>query len=142
VTTVEPEREAIRRVLPLAPVALVAAYVLGRVFGGTDAAWSAAIAVVIVSINFVAAALSVAWAAHISPPILYAVALGGFVLRLIVYTIALALLNTLGWFSPVAFALTLVPVVIGLLVVEAKALSGRLQADMWSFQEAAKGASS
>jgi hypothetical protein len=141
VTTVEPEREAIRRVLPLAPVALVAAFILGRVFGGADAAWSAAIAVVIVFVNFVAAALSVAWAAHISPTVLYAVAMGGFVVRLIVYTIALALLNTLAWFSPVAFALTLVPVVVGLLVVEAKALSGRLQADMWSFQGAAKGAS-
>jgi ATP synthase protein I len=141
VTTVEPEREAIRRVLPLAPVALVAAFVLGRVLAGTDAAWSAAIAVVIVFVNFIAAALSVAWAAHISPMILYAVAMGGFVVRLIVYTIALALLNTLSWFSPVAFALTLVPVVVGLLVVEAKALSGRLQADMWSFQGAAKGAS-
>jgi hypothetical protein len=141
VTTVEPEREAIRRVLPLAPVALVAAFVLGQVLAGTDAAWSAAIAVVIVFVNFLAAALSVAWAAHISPMVLYAVAMGGFVVRLIVYTIALALLNTLAWFSPVAFALTLVPVVVGLLVVEAKALSGRLQADMWSFQGAAKGAS-
>jgi ATP synthase protein I len=141
VTTVEPEREAIRRVLPLAPVALVAAFVLGRMLAGTDAAWSAAIAVVIVFVNFIAAALSVAWAAHISPMILYAVAMGGFVVRLIVYTIALAVLNTLAWFSPVAFALTLVPVVIGLLVVEARALSGRLQADMWSFEGAAKGAS-
>jgi hypothetical protein len=141
VTTVEPEREAIRRVLPWAPVALVVSFVLGRIFGGTDAAWSAAIAVVIVFVNFVAAALSVAWAAHISPPILYAVAMGGFVVRLIVYTIALVLLNTLAWFSPVAFALTLVPVMIGLLVVEARALSGRLQADMWSFQRTAEGAS-
>ena len=104
-TSVEPEREAMRRVLPLAPVALVAAF-----------------------------ALSVAWAAHISPMILYAVAMGGFVVRLIVFTIALVLLNTLAWFSPVAFALTLVPGTIGLLVVEARTLSGRLQADMWSFQ--------
>jgi hypothetical protein len=51
-----------------------------------------------------------------------------------VFTIALVLLNTLAWFSPVAFALTLVPATIGLLVVEARTLSGRLQADMWSFQ--------
>ena len=55
-------------------------------------------------------------------------------MRLIVFTIALVLLNTVSWFSPVAFALTLVPATIGLLVVEAKALSGRIQADMWSFQ--------
>jgi len=138
VTTVEPEREAIRRVLPWAPVALVAAFALGQLFGGTDAAWSAAIAVVIVVVNFVAAALSVAWAARISPPILFAVAMGGFLVRLIVYTVALVLLNTLEWFSPLAFALTLIPTVIGLLVIEARSLSGRMQADMWSFQGAAR----
>jgi hypothetical protein len=93
---------------------------------------------VIVFLNFVAAAVSVAWAARISPTILFAVALGGFVVRLMIYTIALVLLNTLEWFSPLAFALTLVPVTVGLLVVEARALSGRLQADMWSFEGAAR----
>jgi len=135
VTSVEPEHLAIRRVLPLAPVAFVVAFVAGGVLGGSAAAWSAAIAVVIVTANFVANALSVAWAAHISPTILYAVAMGGFVVRLFVFTIALVLLNTLAWFSPVAFALTLVPATLGLLVVEARTLSGRVQADMWSFQE-------
>jgi ATP synthase protein I len=134
--SVEPERAALRRVLPLAPVALVVAFILGGLIGGSDAAWSAAIAVVIVFLNFVAAALSVAWAARISPSMLFAVALGGFVFRLFVYTIALVLLNALDWFSPLAFALTLVPTVIALLVVEAGTLSGRLQADMWSFEGA------
>jgi len=134
VTNVEPEHLAIRRVLPFAPVALVVAFVLGQVLSGSGAAWSAVIAIVIVLANFVANALSVAWAAHVSPTMLYAVAIGGFIMRLIVFTIALVLLNTVSWFSPVAFALTLVPATIGLLVVEAKALSGRIQADMWSFQ--------
>jgi ATP synthase protein I len=134
--SVEPERAALRRVLPFAPVALILAFVLGDLIGGGDAAWSAAIAVVIVVINFVAAALSVAWAARISPSILFAVAMGGFVIRLFVYTISLVLLNTLAWFSPLAFALTLVPVTIALLVVEATTLSGRLQADMWTFEGA------
>ncbi len=135
---VEPEREAIRRALPFAPIALIVAFVAGGVFSGSAAAWSAAIAVVIVFVNFVAAALSVGWAARISPMILFAVAMGGFVARLIVYTIALVLLNTLEWFSPLAFALTLVPVTICLLVLEARTLSGRLQADMWSFEGAAR----
>ena len=136
--SVEPEREAIRRVLPLAPIALIVATVVAGLIGRTDAAWSAAIAVVIVFLNFVAAAVSVAWAARISPTILFAVALGGFVVRLMIYTIALVLLNTLEWFSPLAFALTLVPVTVGLLVIETRALSGRLQADMWSFEGAAR----
>ncbi len=138
-TSVEPEHLALRRVLPLAPVAFVVALVAGGVLGGSGAAWSAGIAVVIVTANFVANALSVAWAAHVSPTILYAVAMGGFVVRLIVFTIALVLLNTLTWFSPVAFALTLVPTTIGLLVVEARTLSGRVQADMWSFHVSGQG---
>ena len=136
-TSVEPESEAMRRVLPLLPVALIVAFLVAGAIGGSDAAWSAAIAVVIVSLNFVGAAVSVAWGARISPAILYAVAMGGFVIRLMIYTIALVLLNTLSWFSPLAFALALVPTVIALLVVEAKTLSGRLQADMWSFEGAA-----
>ena len=118
----------------VADVRQQAAFALGQVLGGSGSAWSAEIAIVIVTANFVANALSVAWAAHISPMILYAVAMGGFLVRLVVFTIALVLLNTLAWFSPVAFALTLVPATIGLLVVEARTLSGRLQADMWSFQ--------
>jgi hypothetical protein len=136
--SVEPERAAIRRVLPWAPLALIVAILVAGAIGGSSAAWSAGVAVVIVFANFVAAALSVAWAARISPMILFAVAMGGFVVRLMIYTIALVLLNTLEWFSPLAFALTLVPVTIGVLVLEAKTLSGRLHADMWSFEGAAR----
>jgi hypothetical protein len=38
----------------------------------------------------------------------------------------------------VAFALTLVPAIVGLLIFEAKALSGRMQADLWTFDEAGR----
>ena len=100
------------------------------------AGWSAAIAIAIVYLNFVANALSIAWAASISPTLVSIVALGGYVVRLIVYTIALVLLNQLSWFSPVAFALALVPAIIALLIYEAKALSGRMQADLWTFDGA------
>ena len=129
----EPERALIRRVSPFAVPAAVIAYAIGAVFGGAPAGWSAAIAIVIVYLNFVANALSIAWAASTSPTLVSIVALGGYVVRLIVYTIALVLLNQLSWFSPVAFALALVPAIIGLLVFEAKALSGRMQADLWTF---------
>jgi hypothetical protein len=136
VTGPEPERALIRRVTPFAPPAAVVAYVVGALFGGADAGWSAAIAIVIVYLNFVANALSIAWAASTSPTIVSIVALGGYVVRLIVYTVALVLLNQLSWFSPVAFALALVPAIIALLVYETKALSGRLQADLWTFNGA------
>jgi hypothetical protein len=135
--TVEPERELVRRVLPFVPVTLVAAFGIGWLVGGSGAAWSAAIAVAIVAINFVAFALSIAWAASVSPTMLAIVALGGYLVRLIVFTLVLVGLNTLAWFSPLSFACALMPAVIALLVYEAKLLSGRLQADMWTFEGAA-----
>jgi hypothetical protein len=136
VARAEPERELVRRVSPFAVPALVLAFAVGALIGGADAGWSAAIAIAIVYVNFVANAWSLAWAASVSTTLVSIVALGGYVVRLIVYTIALVLLNQLSWFSPVAFVLALVPAVIALLVYEAKLLSGRMQADLWTFDGA------
>lgn len=135
-TAPEPERALIRRVSPFAVPAALVAFVVAALFGGASAGWSAAIAIVIVYANFVANALSIAWAATVSATLVSIVALGGYVVRLVIYTIALVLLNELAWFSPVAFALALVPAVVALLVFEAKALSGPMQADLWSFDGA------
>jgi hypothetical protein len=136
VTAVEPERALIRRVSPYALLAAVVAYAIGAAAGGTSAGWSATIAIAIVYLNFVANALSIAWAASVSPTLVSVVAMGGYLVRLIIYTIALVLLNTLSWFSPVAFALALVPAIVALLIFEAKALSGRMHADLWTFEGA------
>ena len=132
-TRIEPERELVRRVLPFGPLVAAVAVGLGYAVGGADAAWSAAIGIAIVTANFLMFALSIAWAATISPTMIAIVALGGYLVRLIVFTSALVILTKLSWFSPVAFALTLVPATIALLVYEAKALSGRMQADLWTF---------
>ena len=115
------------------PAVAIVAFGLGYVAGGADAGWSALIGVTIVTANFLTFALSIAWAASISPTMIAIVALGGYLVRLIVFTVALVVLTKLVWFSPVAFALTLVPATIALLVYEAKALSGRMQADLWTF---------
>jgi len=136
VTRPEPERELIRRVSPFALPAAILAYVVGALFGGADAGWSAAIAIVLVYLNFLANAYSLAWAASVSPTIVSIVALGGYAARLIIYTLALVGLNQLAWFSPLAFVLALVPAIIALLVFETKALSGRMQADLWTFDGA------
>jgi len=136
VTGPEPEREMIRRVSLFAVPAAFVAYAVGASFGGGSAGWSAVIAIVLVYLNFVANALSISWAASISPTLVSIVALGGYVVRLIIYTVALVLLNQLAWFSPVAFALALVPAIIALLIYETKALSGRMQADLWTFDGA------
>lgn len=132
----EPERELVRRILPVVPLVALVAFAMGWAIGGLGVGSSAAIAIVIVTANFVAFALSVAWAADISPSMIAIVTLGGYVVRLLIFTLILVGLNTLAWFSPVAFVLALVPSVIALLIVEARILSGRMQADLWSFDGA------
>jgi hypothetical protein len=132
----EPERELIRRITPFALPVAALAFLIGALVAGTDAGWSAAIAVALVYLNFLANALSLAWAGAQAPALVSLVAFGGYVVRLIVYTVALVLLNQLAWFSPLAFVLALMPTVIALLIVEARGLSGQMQADLWSFPAA------
>jgi hypothetical protein len=136
VARAEPERGLIRKVTPFALPAAIVAYTVGALVGGAAAGWSAAIAVVLVYLNFLANALSLAWAAEKAPALVSVVVFGGYAIRLIVYTVALVLLNQLDWFSPVAFVLALMPTVIALLVFEARGLSGRMQADLWTFPTA------
>jgi cytochrome c biogenesis factor len=129
---VAPEREMIRRISPFAPPVAVAAFVLGTLLDGTDAGWSAAIAIAVVYLNFVAHSSSLAIAATISPSVLYAVGLGGFIVRMGVIVAVIALLQQTDWFSILAFIAALIPATIALLAVEMKLLSGRMQADLWA----------
>jgi hypothetical protein len=134
-TTIEPEHELVRRLVPYSLPALAVAVVLGALIGGAGAAWSAAIGVAAVAVNFVGNAYSVAWAARISPPVLMAVGLGGFVVRLVTFTVTLLLLDRLAWFSPLAFGAAFAPVTVALLAIELRLLAGRMQADLWYFPE-------
>jgi ATP synthase protein I len=128
----EPEREMVRRALPWAVPAMALALALGGLLAGWGAAWSAATGVTIVVLNLVAHALSLAWAARISPTMVFAVGMGGFVLRLGTILLMLVLLNRLTWFSAAAFVAAVVPATLLLLVFEAKLLSGPMQVDLWA----------
>ncbi len=136
-TTVEPERELVRRLLPFSVPVLAIAAVAGALLGGAGAAWSAGIGVTAVTLNFVGNAYSVAWAARISPTLLMAVGLGGFVVRLATLTVALVLLDRLAWFSPIAFVAAFAPTTVALLAVEMKLIAGRMQVDLWSLEKGA-----
>jgi hypothetical protein len=122
----------VRRMLPLSIPAVGLALLLGSVLGGRDAATSAAIGAALVFANFGAYALSLAYAARISPVVLYAVGLGGFVVRLGLFVAILVGLRELDWFSVVAFVAAFVPATVVLLAAEIKMLSGRMQADLWT----------
>jgi hypothetical protein len=122
----------IRRISPFAFPVAIGAFALGTLLDGTDAGWSAAIAIAVVYLNFLAHGSSLALAASISPTVLYAVGLGGFLVRLGVIVVVIALLQQTEWFSIVSFIVALVPATVALLVVEMKLLSGRMQADLWT----------
>ena len=140
--TVEPERELIRRIAPFALPAAALAFAIGTIAADADAGWSAAIGIAVVSMNFVAHGLSTAWAAAISPVLLYAVGLCGFVIRLGVILAIIAVLDQTSWFSVLAFIAAVVPSTIVLLGAEMKLLSGRMQADMWAFPASDAGTTS
>jgi ATP synthase I chain len=129
--TERPEREMVRRALVPALLALALVTAIGWALGGPAAAASAGIGVVLVYVNFAANGLSLAWASTISIVAVQAVALGGFALRLAVIVAAMFAMNTLDWFSPVAFGLTVVPATMLLLAYEARlairGLGGSLQ---------------
>jgi ATP synthase protein I len=126
-----PEVTMVKRAIVPGLFALALAGGLGRVLGGPGAAVSASIGIAIVLANFAAAGLSLAWASTVSVGAVMAVALGGFLVRLAVIVTAMFALNTLSWFSPVAFALSVVPATFLLLAFEAqlvsKGLGGTLQ---------------
>jgi hypothetical protein len=140
VTKAEPERELVRRALPFFPPAALVAFAIGASTAGRDAGFSAAIAIAIVGVNFVANGLSLTWAAGLSPIAIYAVGLGGFVARLIVFAAAMVALTAADWFSAKAFIAAFVPATMVLIAFEMKVLSDRrLQADLWYFREGTQG---
>jgi hypothetical protein len=138
-STPEPERELVRRVLPFFIPAFALAFAVGALTGGRDDAWSAALGIAVVAVNFAANGLSLAWAARISPNVLFGVAMGGFAVRLGAVLVVMLLLNRLAFFSPVAFIAALVPATIALLVLEIRLLSGRFTADLWTFPTSSTG---
>jgi hypothetical protein len=129
--TERPEREMVRRALVPSLLALALVTATGWALGGPAAAASAGIGIVLVYVNFAANGLSLAWASTVSIVAVQVVALGGFALRLAVIVAAMFALNTLDWFSPVAFGLTVVPATMLLLAYEARlairGLGGSLQ---------------
>lgn len=117
----------VRRALLPGVAAAAFAYVVGLLLGGTDAAVSAAIGVVVVVANFAAHGLSLAWAAGVSITVVQVVALVGFVVRLGAIVGLMFLLNAFAWFSPLAFGLAVVPGTLALLAYEATLALGRLR---------------
>lgn len=113
----------VKRATVPALIGVAVAAAAGAVIAGAGAAASAGLGVAIVAANFAVHGLSLAWASTISIPTVFAVALGGFVMRLGVIVAVMFALDLLAWFSPLAFGLAVVPATLLLLVLEARLVS-------------------
>ncbi len=110
---------------------LIAAPVIVLVAGlvrGSDGAASAAVAICIVILNFLAAAAIMSRATRGGPGAVAGAALGGYVVRLGVIFVALLLLKNLGWIDLPTLGIVLVATHVGLLFWETKYLSISLAA--------------
>jgi hypothetical protein len=116
---VEVARDLARRALPVAAV-LIGVSAIGWQLHG---ALTAAFAVTVVVVNFLAAALLMAWAARISLAVLMGTVLGGFVVRMGVIALAVVAVRNQSWVSLPVLAFTLVVAHLTLLFWELRHLS-------------------
>ena len=116
--------DIVRRGLLVAPVVVLAAGLVR----GWDGAASAAIALGIVLVNFLAAAAIMTRAAKSGATAIGAAALGGYILRLAVILVALVLLRHQPWIDLPTLGFVIVGTHLGLLVWEMKYVSLTLAA--------------
>ena len=115
--------DIVRRGVMVSPLVLLIAAVRGW-----DGVASAAIALGIVLVNFLAAAAIMTRAAKSGPTAIGAAALGGYVLRLAVILVALVLLRHQPWIDLPTLGFVIVGTHLGLLVWEMKYVSLTLAA--------------
>jgi hypothetical protein len=114
--------DMVRRALPVAPVVLIAA----AATYGRAGAISAGYAMMLVLLNFLLAATLLGWAARTSLALLMAVALGGYLVRLGLITVAVLAISGQSWFSPIPLGLTIIVTHLGLLLWEMRYISASL----------------
>ena len=114
--------DMIRRGIPAAPAIVLVAGILG----GSDGAWSALLAVAVVAANFLLAAVSLSWAARVSPVALMATAFAGFLVRMGLVTAVILAVRDTSWINLTAFAITILATHLGLLFWEMKYVGASL----------------
>lgn len=123
VVNIEPEKKIVAdmlwRGIKVAPAWLAFSFLIW----GADGAASAAYGIGLVFANFIAAAALLTWAGRISPGALMFAALGGFILRLAVLTIAVIAASKTSVFAPVPLGTTIIVSHLGLLVWETRYVS-------------------
>ena len=113
-----------RRGVLVAPLALA----VGALVAGVDGLVSVAIALAIVTVNFLVAALSVGWAANVSPQAIGAAAAASYVVRLAAIFVVLFFLKDASFINLAVLGFALVLTHLALLFWETKHLSISLAA--------------
>jgi len=113
-----------RHALLVAPAVVL----IGGIAAGVDGAISAAIALVIVALNFLVSARLIAWGAARGPSFVQGAVLGGFLVRLLVITGLVLLLNQLAFIDVMVLVLTIAVTHLALLVWETRYVSLTLAA--------------
>lgn len=111
--------DMIRRGLPVLPI-VVALALLAR---GPRGGLSATLAIAVVVVNLVVAAALLTWAAGVSLAFLMGAALGGFVVRMALVVVALAVARHQSFIDMTTFGLTIVVTHLGLLAWETRYVS-------------------
>ena len=111
--------DLVRRVLIVSPAVLLVAGLVS----GVDGVLSAAIGLVLVSLNFLVSAKLITYTARRSPGAVMGVVLGGYIVRLgVLFGIALAL-DTISWIDIGVLLLTVAVVHLALLTWESRHVS-------------------
>jgi hypothetical protein len=111
-----------RRGLLVAPVLIAVATAVWGIHGGLSAAFAVALAIG----NLLLAAVLVSWAARISLLAMAAVALGGYLARLVLLTAVVFAVRHQPWVSWIPLAFTLLVTHLGLLLWETRYVSASL----------------
>jgi hypothetical protein len=111
--------DMIRRSAPVLPALVLVA---GLIWG-VNGALSAAFAIGLVLLNFLVSASLLAWSARIAVMMMMVAALGGFVVRLALISVAVLAVKDHAWVEMMPLGLTLVVTHLGLLIWEARHVS-------------------
>jgi hypothetical protein len=116
---VEVATDMVRRALPVAPVLVIAC---GLIWG-VNGALSSAFGIGLVLANFLLTASVLSWAARISPTMLMAATLGGFLVRMALIVGAILLAKGASWAVMAPMLLTILVTHLGLLMWETRYVS-------------------
>ena len=114
--------DIVRRGLLVTPVLVL----VGAAIWGAGGAASVGYGVAIVLVNMILSALMLAWAARRSPSVLMGVALGGFLVRMGLATVAILLVRDLAWVEMVPLGIAVLVSSLGLLFWETRYVSASL----------------